>query len=378
MKLVKFIVGLCFSFLFTNNVYSQDKSEIFTTLDEVNIPNKLGLNGSFIGIHNDALIVAGGANFPGTPVWEGGKKHWYNTIYILEKKGDKNTWYDSDVKLPVALANGVSVNTPKGVLCIGGDNETDTFKEVFLLKWNVKTKKIEIENLAPMPVSLANMGASVVEDIVYVVGGQETKGGNTTTNFLSFSLKSLIGRKAYEWKKHADFPGKDRMQPVVVGQNNGHQECLYVFSGISYNSKKTISHEMLDDVYEFNPKRAIWKQKKSIPNNYTPDVSGGYIGAAPSIKMGDSHIVIFGGAGGKEQHLSERLKLKEKIFNLKKKDTLDETAQLELVNLEAKATELFKATSFSKTIWAYHTITDTWSKRGALKNKTQVVTKAIS
>jgi len=377
MKLAKLIVILCFSIFFTNTISSQDKSEIFTTLDEVDIPNPLGINGSFIGVHNDVLIIAGGANFPESPVWEGGKKHWYNTIYVLDKNGDKSIWYDSGLKLPKALAYGVSVNTPKGLLCIGGDNENEVFNDVFLLKWNTKTKKIEIENLPSMPISLANMGASIVDDIVYLVGGQEIKGGNSTNNFLSFSLKSSITRKAYEWKEHDNFPGKDRIQAVVVGQNNGHQDCLYVFSGLSYNALRETTHIMLDDVYEFNPHKNKWLQKKSIPNNNTPGVEGGYIGAAPSIKMGDSHIVIFGGAGGKEQHLSERLKVGHRLKALQNNDSLDEGKQQEIEKLKLQTTTLVKNTSFSKTIWAYHTITDTWSKRGVLKNKTQVVTKAI-
>ncbi len=42
--------------------------------------NELGVNGAFTGVHNDAFIVAGGANFPNEPVWEGGEKVWYNNI----------------------------------------------------------------------------------------------------------------------------------------------------------------------------------------------------------------------------------------------------------------------------------------------------------
>ncbi len=42
-----------------------------------------GLAGSFIGIDGDALIMAGGANFP-HPVWES-DKIWQDEIYVLVK-----------------------------------------------------------------------------------------------------------------------------------------------------------------------------------------------------------------------------------------------------------------------------------------------------
>src|SRR4051794_15669468 len=49
------------------------------------MPDAIGLAGSFAGVSNGALLVAGGANFPNKMPWEGGTKVWYNTIYVLEK-----------------------------------------------------------------------------------------------------------------------------------------------------------------------------------------------------------------------------------------------------------------------------------------------------
>ena len=55
-----------------------------------NIPNQLGVAGPITGIHNGALLVAGGANFP-KPIWESDK----NT---LQKLGIKPTFICSDFK----------------------------------------------------------------------------------------------------------------------------------------------------------------------------------------------------------------------------------------------------------------------------------------
>ena len=55
---------------------------------------------------------------------------------------------------------------------------------------------------------------------------------------------------------------------------------------------------MLYDVYQFNPFNEQWSQKANVPFNNTPSLSGGYLAAAPSIKKGDAHVLVFGGAGG--------------------------------------------------------------------------------
>ena len=47
-----------------------------------------GVTGAFSGVHNDVLIVAGGANFD-EPKWETNKS-WHNDIFVLEK--DAKHW----------------------------------------------------------------------------------------------------------------------------------------------------------------------------------------------------------------------------------------------------------------------------------------------
>lgn len=377
--MLKNFLAIILSLIVTYNGFSQQDTAIFEYSSEKNIPNELGFKGSFVGVHNDALIIAGGTNFPDAPAWEGGKKKWYDSIYILEKKGDTATWYESSsIKLPKPIAHGVSINTSKGVLCFGGDNENGVYKDVFLLKWNSKNKIVEIENLPPMPVPLVNMGGSRVGDLVYLVGGQQIKDQKSTATFLSFSIASSLVREAYTWRTLENFPGKDRIEPVVVGQSNGHQDCLYVFSGLSFNPGNSIPYEMLTDVYAYDPHKDSWTQKKSIPSNNTPGINGGYVGAAPAIKKGDSHILVFGGAGGKEQYLTERLKITNRIKELQNSSVINDSLTIEINNLQLKSKELLKTTTFSKTIWAYHTITDTWTKEGEFQENTQIVTNAVN
>ena len=78
-----------------------------------------GVAGPFAGIHNDALIVAGGANFPDALPWRGGKKVWHDDIFVLQRTADGHAWR-TGFKLPRPLGYGAALGTDEGLLCIGG------------------------------------------------------------------------------------------------------------------------------------------------------------------------------------------------------------------------------------------------------------------
>lgn len=340
--------------------------------NRASLPTDLGINGAFIGQHNGVILIAGGANFPNKPVWEGGQKQWYNTIYALSKDGKGNWEVISSVqKLPKPLAYGVAVSTLHGVLCVGGESVDGFSNAAFLLKWDSKTKQVKIQLLPEMPYPLAHMGGDVVGDKLYLVGGQKKPGGNSTDSFLSLTLSSDLETHAYRWEKLVNFEGAPRIQPVVVSQNDGKEDLLYVFSGAKVDPNTKPSYEMLTDVYAYSSKKKQWFKKNPIPNNETPGITGGYVAAAPAYKTGDAHIVILGGAGGPKQYLYERLAIEDQISQI------DDQQKENITSLRNKQNELLKKTSFSNTVWAYHTITDTWVKRGDLPFETPVVTTAI-
>src|SRR4051794_4243255 len=70
------------------------------------LPNQHGFAGSFAGVTGNALIVAGGANFPGKPPWEGGAKAWHDSIFVLDQPDGK---WRTGFKLARSTAYGISV-----------------------------------------------------------------------------------------------------------------------------------------------------------------------------------------------------------------------------------------------------------------------------
>ncbi len=151
----------------------------------------MGVAGPFAGIHNDALIVAGGANFP-KPVWNTNKEY-HDRIYVLENLSspDTRSWIQ-DFTLDRYFAYGAAVNTEFGVLCMGGRDANQFYDSVFLLKWDQENRQIRKQHLPPLPQSCAHGYATILNNKVYLAGGQSAAGLETAqTNFWMLNLDQL-------------------------------------------------------------------------------------------------------------------------------------------------------------------------------------------
>jgi len=139
------------------------------------LPNTPGFGGPFAGVSGAGLIVAGGANFPEKPPWQGGEKAWHDKIYVLDKPGGE--WRIAKQRLPCGWAYGVSITCQnkaipsrdhRGLLCIGGDDGIQCLKDVSLLTWNGSEIQHRVLQSLPHPVSQA-CGALVGDTITLPV-----------------------------------------------------------------------------------------------------------------------------------------------------------------------------------------------------------------
>ena len=58
------------------------------------LPDGIGVAGPYVGVSNDALVVAGGANFPteeGQSIWDA-PKVWHDTIWVIQKDKEELAW----------------------------------------------------------------------------------------------------------------------------------------------------------------------------------------------------------------------------------------------------------------------------------------------
>lgn len=184
------------------------------------IPDREGFAAPFAGVTGGALLVAGGANFPGKKPWEGGTKVWYDSIFILEQP---SAYWAKAGKLPRPLAYGVSVTTSNGVLCIGGSDAQRHYADVFLLEW--RGGQIRQRDLPSLPSPCANMSGAIVGNVVYVAGGTAAPDStNAMRTFWSLDLGSAEPR----WQVLETWPGPARML-AVAGSGDGE---FYLFSGV--------------------------------------------------------------------------------------------------------------------------------------------------
>ena len=181
-------------------------------------PQVKGVSAPFAGFIGDTLIVAGGCNFPDTPAAEGGKKVFHATAYALDVRHLSEGWIPLP-PLPVPIAYGASVSTPKGLVCIGGQNTQGTQTDVYLLRTNGQTTP-----LPALPIPIDNGGACLCGHTLLVTGGNQPENGK--------GLYALDLSSPTNWKRLADYPGPQRIQPIVLSTPN----ALYLAGGYAFDA----------------------------------------------------------------------------------------------------------------------------------------------
>jgi N-acetylneuraminic acid mutarotase len=259
------------------------------------IPDKYGFAGSFAGVSNGALLVAGGANFPdGGAPWTGSVKVWYDHIYVLDMPGGK--WKLSG-KLPRPLGYGASITWQDGLICLGGSDVKAHYAQAFILRY--RNGKIEIENLPQMPKPLANTNGAVINNVIYIAGGTESpKSQNSEKSF--WCLDMSVEPTQRSWKILDAWPGPSRMLSVTGVENN----LFYLFSGANLIDGK---RKYLQDAYKYEPGKG-WTKIANLPRS---------VAAAPASAFSDgqSHLLIFGGDDGKLAPIAADLKEKHPGFS---------------------------------------------------------------
>jgi len=263
------------------------------------------------------MLVAGGSNFgPGGTPWNGATKTWYDNIFALETL--TGTWKKVG-KLPVPLGYGVSVSWHGKLICIGGNNASGHFADVFMLQY--KNGIIATEKLPALPKTNANASGVVIGNVIYIAGGQE-KPDSKTTEKVFWSLD--LSQKHKQWQKLPAWPGASRMLSVA-GTQNGE---FYLFGGTELvaDEQGNPQRKFLTDAYRYNSETG-WAKLADLPE---PIVAA----PSPVFASGQSDLLIFGGDNGR--YFKENATLKA------------------------------RHPGFSDTIWAYHCLTDSWSIAGKI------------
>ena len=264
--------------------------------------------------------MAGGANFP-RPVWDNDKT-WHDRVHVLAKTGDSYVWKDGG-RLTRAVGYGAAVSTPDGVVCMGGNDATETFQEVFVLRWDADVQKITRVDYPPLPRPCAYGQAALVGQVIYLAGGQSGSGlDSAMKNFWALDLTKQHDRAAFAWRELDPWPGASRAFNITVSQHNGYHDCVYVMSGRRRQGEDV---QFLRDVWQFTAETGNWRRRADVPRSVMAGTGSGF---------GQSHIFVLGGDDGSLFFQADELK--------------DEHP------------------GFPREALAYHTITNTWTSAGPI------------
>jgi len=207
------------------------------------LPDAEGFAAPFAGVHNGALLVAGGANFPRATPWEGGTKVWYDSVFVLQKPN--GTWSDGG-KLPRPLAYGVSITTDRGVACLGGSGSERHYDECFLMRW--ENGQAHIVPLPRLPRPCANAAGVLLDNKIYVAGG--IKDSTSITAMKTFWALDLL-RLDDAWQSKKPWPGPARMLATM----GAHGGSVYLFSGANLKPDRNGKpvRQWLHDAYRYTP-----------------------------------------------------------------------------------------------------------------------------
>lgn len=250
------------------------------SLPSVDSDDNLGVAGAYSGFVGDYLVVAGGANFPDAKPWNGGRKTWWNVLYYKDMENVDSDWLVEKGILPSALAYGVSIQLPEGVLCIGGCDSVSCSSDVFLIR--MRNGKILIDDNWPsLPVPLASATGALLDDKIYIAGGHKDISKQEATSYF-FELDLADKKKG--WKELPSWPGSPRGYAVSAVQNDGFDKCFYLFSGRDYHVDGSV--EVLKDGYVYNPRLDKWKKLEGR----FPFMAG------TAVPQGVNHILFVGGS----------------------------------------------------------------------------------
>jgi len=299
------------------------------------LPDPIGVAGPFVGAHEGAIVVAGGANFAAADaadLWDVPKQyHAVASVLTREAGTTDNLAWRTGFALEQPVAYGASASTPAGIVCAGGEDGRQAVADAFMLTWDSDAEKLARTPLPPLPAPSTAGGAAVVGSQVYVIAGQEGLGLDSATDRLWRLDLTALGAAGLAWEPLPPVPGGPRAFAMVAAV----ADRLFVIGGRRQQPGTTdlAGVEPLADCHEFSPQRFVqdpataWRRRADLP---APLMAG------TAAAFGPSQLVVLAAADG------------------------------ELLEQLAADPEFAKRhPGFPKRAWAYDTGADRWTSAGA-------------
>lgn len=268
------------------------------------LPDATGVAGAFAGVCGDELsgrlVVAGGANFPERPPWDGGTKAWHDAAWVLAEPGGR---WEPATPLPAPLGYGVSATFGGRVWCVGGCDATRHVATTVALAWDPAQRRLTVEPraLPEIPKPVAYAAGVVVGSRLYIAGGQEAPDDAVALGTLwSIDLAAAVttgsdcATSHAHWQEHPRWPGPPRILPTL----GTHAGRVYLVSGAELVTASgtaggaAVTRRFLRDAYAFDPQTQTWTVLAAPP---VPIVAA----AGPAIPVAGGRLAFLPGDDGK-------------------------------------------------------------------------------
>ncbi|TWI19644.1 hypothetical protein [Sphingobacterium siyangense] len=306
----------------------------------------IGMAGPIAGVTGDCLLVAGGANFPHLPPWEGGAKEIQKDVFIYGKKGGRLSLIAQD-SLPIAVAYGASLSLPDGLLVIGGETPDGKTAACRMIKYDGSTKKITVSDFPNLPFPLANMGAVVHGNKLFIAGGERPDAVSDQV------LKLDLAHLEKGWVCVGKLPYAVSHLQLLSDSQNG----LYLLGGrkAHLESPSTLYHEL----WCSTDGGTTWSKRTDIP---FPAAAG------TACVLPDQGIWLLSADRGNTFHQVEAL-----IFDAKKETNPSQRQKL----IDAKNKLQINHPGFGRAVWRYDLKLAKWKRMGDLPSDGPVTTTAV-
>lgn len=223
-----------------------------------------GVSAMYAASVGGVLLIAGGANFPDTPAADGGKKAFYDYIYM----------YDGDWRcigrLPGPAAYGVSYSCGSGAVFAGGSNKEGAVRSVYMVE--IEAGMAKVSELALLPCAIEQAAGTSIDGRLYLFGGI----ADGTPSASLFLLDTNID--GAEWQTLAPAP-EPFVQPVAAASGGR----LYVWGGFDPSTKSVGGHG-----YCYDPQHNEWSKVAGHPD-------GGTFTGSCALTLTDGRILFVGG-----------------------------------------------------------------------------------
>ncbi|MBI1312955.1 galactose oxidase [bacterium] len=247
------------------------------------LPDPIGFAGPFVGVAGDALIVAGGANFPEAAPWDGGTKVWHDRVFVLPQP--TGPWFEAG-RLTQPLGYGVAVSWRDRMILIGGGDAQRHSPAVTELHWDGRS--IQTAELPDLPQPCAFMTGLLLGDSIFIAGGIEApERADALPTLWSLNLSAPPSER--KWVSLPPLKtGRILAQSAVVDGR------LLIAGGAALfrDGDGKVQRKFLRDAWLFDVERKRWSRAADLPRSIVAAPS-------PGIPIGESAVAFLSGDDGR-------------------------------------------------------------------------------